>query len=98
MRGRLWRRSDPALSIDIKATLVKQLMDARRSLRGTPTDEAREQARKKVNEAKRALGERGAVWWMDGAPDYNRTLVKNSPYSSWFDGLNGEGVDERNAT
>ncbi|MFN9470307.1 hypothetical protein [Acidovorax sp.] len=77
---------------------MKQLMEARRSLRGTPTDEAREQTRKNVNDAKRALGERGAVWWTDGAPDFNRTLVKDSPYAGWFDGLNGEVVAERDAT
>ena len=24
---------------------------------------------------------RGPVWWEDGAPDYNRRLLKNTPYS-----------------
>jgi hypothetical protein len=34
--------------------------------------------------AKVALGERGPVWWSDGAPDFNRHLVKNTPYRSWY--------------
>ena len=29
-------------------------------------------------------GERGPVWWTDGEPDWNRHLVKNSPYAGWF--------------
>jgi hypothetical protein len=33
------------------------------------------------------LGERGPVWWRDGAPDYNRKLAKNTPYALWFAGL-----------
>ena len=38
-------------------------------------------ARIRVDEAKIALGERGPVWWDDGTPDYNRHLLKNTPYS-----------------
>ena len=45
---------------------------------------AREAARGRVDAAKHALGERGAVWWSDGAPDYNRHLAKNTPYAEWF--------------
>ena len=37
-----------------------------------------------VDVAKIALGERGPVWWSDGAPDYNRRLAKNTPYADWF--------------
>jgi len=37
-----------------------------------------------VDTAKRALGERGDVWWDDGSPDYNRRLVNNTPYAAWF--------------
>ena len=37
--------------------------------------------------AKVGLGERGPVWWGDGAPDYNRHLAKNTPYAEWFAGL-----------
>lgn len=49
--------------------------------------EAREAARKKVDEAKRLLGERGPVWWTDGAPDWNLHLALNTPYAEWFRGL-----------
>lgn len=41
-------------------------------------------ARQAVNTAKIALGERGPVWWTDGAQDYNRYLVKNTPYDAWY--------------
>ena len=33
---------------------------------------------------RRALGERGPVWWSDGAPDFNRRMVKNTPYAGWY--------------
>lgn len=48
---------------------------------------AREQSRQAVDQAKHALGERGDPWWADGAPDYNRHLVQNSPYAAWFGAL-----------
>lgn len=41
-------------------------------------------ARAAVNAAKVGLGERGPVWWKDGVRDYNRFLVKNTPYAEWF--------------
>ena len=48
---------------------------------------AREAARQQVDAAKHALGERGEVWWPDGAPDYNRHMANNTPYAEWFAGL-----------
>lgn len=42
---------------------------------------AEKTARARVHAAKVALGERGPVWWSDGAPDYTRKLVRNSPYA-----------------
>ena len=47
-------------------------------------------ARADVDAAKRALGERGPVWWDDGAPDYNRKMVRSTPYADWFAMLSGE--------
>ena len=44
-------------------------------------------ARAAVDRAKVELGERGAVWWTDGAPDLNRHLAKNTPYADWFANL-----------
>ena len=89
VRGRLWRRSNPGLSDDERATLVAELMEARRDKgaairRGDIA--AREAARQRVNVAKVALGERGPVWWTDDAPDLNRHMVRNTPYAEWFDG------------
>ena len=44
-------------------------------------------ARAGVDRAKRSLGERGPVWWSDGAPDYNRRMAKNTPYVEWYQSL-----------
>ena len=84
MRGRLWRSSNPNLPESERARLVAQLMDARRAVGAALRENdagAERAARQQVHEAKVALGERGPVWWDDGAPDYNRHLVKNTPYA-----------------
>lgn len=62
-------------------------MAARRALKG-PSANAAERAewRAVVQRAKVGLGERGPVWWDDGAPDYNRRLVKSTPYAGWYAG------------
>lgn len=87
VRGRLWRTSNPALPEAERARLVAALMDARRSVGQAQRREdadALAAARRQVDAAKRALGERGPVWWTDGAKDFNRHLVKNSPYADWY--------------
>jgi hypothetical protein len=88
VRGRLWRRSNPSLSAERRAELVSDLMQARRAV-GTALRQAGEpglaDARAAVDRAKVALGERGPVWWDDGAPDLNRRMVANTPYADWFD-------------
>lgn len=94
VRGRLWRLSNPALAPEVRAALVRQLMDARRALRGQVPAEQRSQARQQVDAAKRALGERGPVWWTDGAPDYNRRMVVNTPYADWYARLQGDGPSD----
>jgi hypothetical protein len=67
---------------------VSVLMKARRNVRAAGGDAERlVEARSAVNEAKIALGERGPVWWNDGAPDYNRFLVTNTPYDVWYSEL-----------
>ncbi|MBB5695693.1 hypothetical protein [Muricoccus pecuniae] len=92
VRGRLWRMADPSLPEERRALLTRELMAARRAV-GTALrsgDEAALQAaRAGVDEAKRALGERGPPWWEDGAPDLNRHLAKNTPYAEWFAGMEG---------
>ncbi len=88
VRGRLWRKSNPALSEDERDRLVKDLMSAQRAVRNSEADSAaRAEARSQVDLAKIGLGERGPVWWNDGQPDYNRHMAKNTPYARWFASL-----------
>ncbi|MDO9357508.1 MAG: DUF3253 domain-containing protein [Polaromonas sp.] len=87
VRGRLWRKANPDLPGAVRDALVRQLMDARRALRGKRPDDERSAAREEVDRVKQALGERGPVWWTDGAPDFNRKLAKNTPYRKWFERL-----------
>ena len=90
VRGRLWRRSNPALTDAEHAHHTAELMHARRAVgtaMRTGDAGAVRAARARVNAAKVALGERGPPWWDDGAPDYNRRLAKNTPYRAWFDAL-----------
>lgn len=87
VRGRLWRAANPNLSPERRSRLVGELMDARRQVNsaGRAKDPARlAVARKAVNAAKIALGERGPVWWTDGAKDFNRYLARNTPYAAWY--------------
>jgi hypothetical protein len=87
VRGRLWRTSNPELAEAERQRLVDALMDARRAVKAAKQADdadALAQARRNVDTAKHALGERGPVWWTDGTPDYNRHLVKNSPYADWY--------------
>ena len=86
VRGRLWRAANPNLSTDDRDAFVKQLMQARRAVKDAlkAKDPVRlRMARDAVEAAKVALGERGPVWWTDGSKDYNRHLVKNTPYADW---------------
>lgn len=88
--GRLWRSSNPALAPELRQQLVDKLMDARRqvgSAKRAGDLDAERQARAEVDAAKRALGERGPVWWTDGAPDYNRRMAANTPYADWYAAL-----------
>lgn len=90
VRGRLWRTTNPALPEDVRSALVQQLMNARRAVKtalGTQDASSLAQARSEVDAAKIALGERGPVWWTDGARDFNRHLVKNTPYAEWHQSL-----------
>ena len=80
----MWRASNPALPEAERQRLVDRLMDARRAVAAAKRAQdaaAESAARAQVDAAKFALGERGPVWWDDGAPDYNRHLVKNTPYA-----------------
>lgn len=95
VKGRLWRLSNPGLTPDERQNHVDQLMKARRAVgvavKAADAD-AERRARAAVDEAKRALGERGPVWWSDGAPDFNRRAVGNTPYASWYAALASSGI------
>ncbi len=84
VRGRLWRRANPNLPEAEREALVRELMAARRAVRDAAGSAALAQARARVDAAKRALGERGPVWWVDGAPDLNRHLVRTTYYAAWW--------------
>jgi len=87
--GVLWRATRPDLSQAERDRLVHDLMDARRAVgagKRASDDAAVAKARKAVDAAKVALGERGPVWWDDGVPDYNRRKVENTPYAGWWAG------------
>jgi len=87
VRGRLWRAANPNLSLEARSKLVSELMDARREVQAASRAQDPERlaaARSAVNAAKVALGERGPVWWSDGAKDFNRRLAKNTPYADWY--------------
>ncbi len=90
VRGRLWRAANPHLCDDVRQALVDALMTARRGVKRAKADNdaaALAAARRDVDAAKVALGERGPVWWTDGAPDLNRHMVRNTPYADWHAGL-----------
>mgnify|MGYP001149911315 CR=1 FL=1 len=87
VKGRLWRCTNPDLPADIRANLQRDLSKARRGLRKDALLKQPQQEsglRAAVQAAKVGLGERGPVWWCDGAPDYNRYKVKNTPYADWY--------------
>jgi hypothetical protein len=92
--GRLWRMSNPGLPAAERQALVDALMRARRQVgaaKKAGDGEAERSARAAVDAAKRALGERGPVWWTDGAPDFNRRLVASTPYAGWYAALVAAG-------
>jgi len=85
VRGRLWRAINPHLPEAKRKRLVRELMKARRAVGASHADmKTQREARAAVHKAKVALGERGSVWWKDGAPDFNRKLAKNTPYAAWW--------------
>lgn len=96
VKGRLWRCTKPSLSECERQRLVQALMDARRDIkRAKRADDSSmlNSARARVNAAKVELGERGAVWWEDGSPDYNRCRVELTPYAEWYN-AQGSTKDE----
>jgi len=90
VNARLWRAANPQLPAQARVRYTRELMAARRAVRAAKDggDEAAlRAAHVAVNAAKRRLGERGPVWWDDGAPDYHRMLARNTPYADWYAGV-----------
>lgn len=58
VNGRRWRATDPSIPDRLRQELVDELMAARRAVKADEAD-----ARRRVGDAKTALGERGAPWW-----------------------------------
>lgn len=90
VRGRLWRCTDPSLAPEARTRLTRELMAARRAVRTALANDdatALRAARAAVDAAKVALGERGPVWWTDGAPDVGRRLARNTSYAAWYSTL-----------
>ena len=82
--------ADPTLTAEHRQVLVDQLMSARRAVaaaRKLADGPAEAAAHAAVDVAKRALGERGPVWWTDGAPDLNRHMARNTAYADWYAAL-----------
>ncbi|WP_428351579.1 hypothetical protein [Lichenifustis flavocetrariae] len=85
VRGRLWRCTNPALPDVERAKLTAELMRARRAVGVARRSGDRDAlAAAAVDDAKIALGERGPVWWDDGAPDLNRHMARTTPYAEWY--------------
>ncbi|MEU4695226.1 hypothetical protein [Actinoplanes sp. NPDC023714] len=64
IKGRRWRATDPAIPEDVAARLRRALMAARRDVGAMQRrGEDPAPARKRVQAAKVALGERGTPWW-----------------------------------
>lgn len=79
--------ANPGLPEDQRLTLVKGLMPARRAVRSAKLAgdlDTEGQAHRQVDHFKQALGERGPVWWTDGAADLNRHMARTTPYADWF--------------
>jgi hypothetical protein len=89
-KGRLWRCTNPALPEKERRALVKALMKGRLGVRNAASEEEMRAARAEVDAAKHGLGERGPVWWDDGAEPVDRHAPKNTPYAAWWDTLTEE--------
>jgi hypothetical protein len=79
--------ANPNLDEEGRTALVGRLMRARRAVRDAKRSadlQAEAAARKAVDEFKRALDERGPVWWDDDSPDLNRHMAKNTNYADWY--------------
>jgi hypothetical protein len=62
--GRRWRATDPDIPATLRQQLVNELMAARRAVRDARNPRDLRNSRRRVHDAKIALGERGHPWWL----------------------------------
>jgi hypothetical protein len=83
--GILQRATNPALSEAERVALVAELFEAKQAVKTAGEDYlAMRDARLRIEQAMRALGERGPVWWDDGVPDLSGRPVDATPYAEWW--------------
>ncbi len=86
IRQRLFRAGDPSLPVSARRAYVNRLemaqQEARQAHEGRDPVALR-RAQLAADDARAQLGERGPVWWDDGAPDLSWCRVASSPYASW---------------
>ena len=68
IEGRRWRASDPHIPDAFRQELVNELMAARRAVREATNAVELRRSRRRVHDAKVALGERGHPWWLPPTP------------------------------
>jgi hypothetical protein len=73
--GRRWRASDPDIPGNLRQELVNELMAARRAVRGAKSAREVRRNRRRVHDAKVALGERGQAWWRPSTPAAQRQRI-----------------------
>jgi len=88
--GILQRATNPALSEAERVELVTELFEAKQAVKTAGEDYlAMRDARLRIDQAMRALGERGPVWWDDGVPDLSGRPVDSTPYAEWWGARGG---------
>lgn len=73
--GRRWRTSDPSIPETLRQQLVNELMAARRAIRDGNNQRDIQNGRRRVNDAKVALGERGHAWWLAPTPSATNSRI-----------------------
>lgn len=63
IKGRRWRREDPALPEDVASELRSHLGRARSAIGRAAAADDVSRLRRRVDAAKHGLGERGTPWW-----------------------------------
>lgn len=76
--GRRWRATDPAIPEPLRVELVRELMAARRQVGAADDPDATAAARRRVQDAKVALGERGEPWWEEPTDEGRRSRIESA--------------------